>query len=489
MLLAGCGSGGENAGDVAEPADRVADADAAGRPDAAEVPDRGGEADAADAGDRGREADQPDAAAFVPGACGQGAYAWLPREQVGGVVTWEEAMLSNLTPEFIDEAMGEAGWTGFVPVPHGARNFMLRYVTQDRGQKVDATAVVGVPVGVDLDVPRPIMLWLHGTTGFMDKCAPSADPLGGVAGPAVLAALGFVVVAPDYLGMLGFGAPSPPGTIHPYLVGEATAVACLDAVRAAQAALAAQGDVPVGDPGQVVVWGASQGGHAAFFVERYAGHYAPELTVAAGVAAVPPTDLITHGTYAANTLGATTGALAAALAAMRQWYGHPADLTGVFTNAAPDFLATALPAAMAAGCDGGDVFDPIETLEQVFVPDFLSQAAAGQWDELDPWGCYFAQNSVGRTSVPRVSDAPFLAVFGETDDLVITPLEREDIPVLCAQGYRIEYLECAGRGHVDGAVAGLKYMKAWVERRLAGEAWPEESVCVVTPPQDCEKLE
>ena len=85
---------------------------------------------------------------------------------------------------------------------------------------------------------------------------------------------GYAVVVPDYEGL------GTRGT-HPYLVGEATAHATLDAVRATRRFGAADASE------RFIVWGVGQGGHAALFTGQEADAYAPELELA-GVAAGAP---------------------------------------------------------------------------------------------------------------------------------------------------------------------------------------------------------
>ncbi len=78
-------------------------------------------------------------------------------------------------------------------------------------------------------------------------------------------ALDYVVVATDYPGL---GTPGP----HPYLIGESEGRAVLDSVRAARAIEKAHAGK------RFVVWGHSQGGHAALFAGELARRYAPELS-------------------------------------------------------------------------------------------------------------------------------------------------------------------------------------------------------------------
>lgn len=86
-----------------------------------------------------------------------------------------------------------------------------------------------------------------------------------------------VVVASDFEGL---GTPG----LHPYLAGESEGRGTLDIVKAAQAL-----DTGAGD--RVVIWGHSQGGHAALFANQIAAQWAPELEIVGTVAGAPPSQL------------------------------------------------------------------------------------------------------------------------------------------------------------------------------------------------------
>jgi len=424
---------------------------------------------------------------YQPALCGSEPYTWLPREQVGAVVSWDEMPLTNLSATTINALLTQAGYERFTPVPYGARNFQIRYTTQDRGQSREATATVGIPVGLDA-ATAPLMLMLHGTTGFMDQCAPSRKAPENALPGTLLGSQGYITVAPDYLGMLGFGEPSPPGTIHSYLVGEATAIASLDAARAAITQLAGMEGMIQPDPQRVVVMGGSQGGHAAFFVDRFAPHYAPELGLVATVALIPPTDLVEGCTTVLQELLPGTFNCTSAFVAMRQWYGRPDSLYGVFTNEEPHFLADRLPQWAATACESDEDIGDLTEITDIFETEFQQRAAAGLWDQLPPWGCYLRENSVWGASVAHARDLPILAVFGEEDDLLDTVAERDAILGLCGQGYRIQHLECAGKGHTAAGLAAMPYALGWIRQRLAGEPWPEAEVCAIQAPVDCDSI-
>ena len=74
------------------------------------------------------------------------------------------------------------------------------------------------------------------------------------------------------------------------MIGEPTAVASLDALRAAWTV---QDELDLSSQGtkQTVLMGASEGGFASLWADRYQPHYLPEADVVAVVAAVPATDL------------------------------------------------------------------------------------------------------------------------------------------------------------------------------------------------------
>ena len=164
----------------------------------------------------------------------------------------------------------------------GARGWRILYHSRSAaGADIAVSGTVLVPSGPPPIGGRNVVAWAHGTTGSGDSCAPSTDrqPEQGIEDGAALLAAGDAIVATDYEGL---GTPGP----HPYLIGVSEAHAVLDAVRAA-AALPGSG---IGR--SVVVFGHSEGGHAALFTGELAASYAPDLRLLGVAAASPPTDLV-----------------------------------------------------------------------------------------------------------------------------------------------------------------------------------------------------
>ncbi len=83
----------------------------------------------------------------------------------------------------------------------------------------------------------PVLVMMHGTTGVSDPCAPSrnldddeSDNFGLAMVLSLIASNGYIVVAPDYIGLKASGTPSTEA--HPYLVGEVAANGAWNSVRA-----------------------------------------------------------------------------------------------------------------------------------------------------------------------------------------------------------------------------------------------------------------
>ncbi len=428
----------------------------------------------------------PERPVLPTGGCGTAAYSLLPFEGMGRIVDWQYMVALSVNADFINAGLEQEGIKGFSPVPYGVSVYRIRYVTQDKGKEVEATGLISYPAVSDAQ-SFPTVLWTHPTAGFTDACAPSANGFDGALGNMLLSSQGYVVVAPDYLGMNGMGAPA--GFLHPYLQAEATAIASLDALRALQRFENGEGDpgLLVRHDGKTVIWGASEGGFAALWADRYWKGYAPDFDLVATVAVVPPTDLLALNRAAVDKYRPATGALAAALLTLNQWHGDEAHLGDVITDEAPYNLASKLPQIVASKCDDGGAFDGITQVDQVYRQSYIDAVLAGNWDAIEPWACYLRLGTLNRTKIERGHDTPVFFVVAGADDLVVADTQRQDFPVLCSQGYHMEYYECAGASHVDGAANSLPAQLQWVQKRLAGQPMGDD-VCQLTTPVACASL-
>lgn len=420
-----------------------------------------------------------DALAAAPARCGQPAYTWTKSANLGHVTahTDEGAYTKGLLQTLLTAAMIDVPIT----LKYDVETHLLTYITQDRGKELEATTLIAWPSNVPAETPPlPALLVLHGTSGFKDGCGATADSsLGQIA--AAIASSGYIVVVPDYIGLKS--TPPPTGFPHPYLVGQATAIASLDAVRTLgnlPAEIRTGGARP--SP-RFVTLGGSQGGHAALWVDRLAPYYARELDLAGVAATVPPADLLGEGTLALTMLRDSSSNIAAFYGASSSWYGADKNLAQVFVPP----LDANIPKALAASCDPGDVLSGAQMLDQVFQPPLLMAATSAKLGSVDPWGCMVAENGLTTTSIKRIQKAPasygILFITGEKDTLVDTPTERVAYKTLCDAGMPLQYLECAGASHTKTTTWSLPEILTFLNARIAGEAFTPS--CTVSPATTC----
>jgi len=418
--------------------------------------------------------------------CGMAGYDLLPPGSLGEVVSWEEINGFNLPSGELDIIVSLAGFAALTPVQYGVRVFRYRYTTQDQGVAIEATGMIALPnPDVIPDEPWPVALALHGFAGAADPCAPSEDSLIGPLQVALLAADGFVAVAPDFIGMNGRGGAST--RPHAPLLGEQVGIGAWDAMRAARTLLAE--DLGWRLPGEtrddLVIWGASQGGHAAFLVELIGPYYGADEDVRGIVASSPAHSLTAVVTSGLQEYTPATGLSALALIGWRRWYGIPESMHGVLTNTEPYFLADTADGLLVSDgehCEFDVEFEADEILD-IYEPAFVDAVLAEDWDAIEPWSCFLRENSVSTTSLERLRETPVLTVYGELDDLVIPGVQRPDWERLCADGWALEQLQCAGAGHAETTLFSIPEQLAWLRDRLAGR--PRGAVCEWTEPVCC----
>ncbi|MGK9148466.1 lipase family protein [Plantibacter flavus] len=147
-----------------------------------------------------------------------------------------------------------------VGAPDGAQAVRVVYHSTDvDGADILVSGLIVAPIEPAASGSRTVVSWAHPTTGTAPRCAPSSGiaPFDLIEGLTDLLADGNVVVATDYAGM---GLPGPAS----FLIGATEAANVLDIARAAQHVDG------IGASNRVVLWGHSQGGHAALFAAQRA---------------------------------------------------------------------------------------------------------------------------------------------------------------------------------------------------------------------------
>ncbi|WP_345750645.1 lipase family protein [Microbacterium rhizophilus] len=342
-------------------------------------------------------------------------------------------------------------------VPTGALAWRILYTTTDGdGAPAVASGLVVVPAAGEGD--WPVVDWAHGTTGFAQQCAPSLLPEPFESGAFFLlddvVARGWALVATDYIGL---GTPGP----HPYLVGEPSGRAVLDAVSAAR-------DLDEARLGaQTVVWGHSQGGAAALWAGVLAARgYAPEVPLD-GVAALAPAadlpgmvgefDRITGGSVFASFV----------IAAYAQLYDDVAY--GRYVRPGAEVAVRQMAGRCLAEPSTG--VSVLALLGMRRDPDIFAADPT-----TDPLGARLREN------IPPASiAAPLLIGQGADDELISRAVQDGYVGGLCAAGQRVDYRLYPGRGHVPLVEPGSPLVPdlfAWTAARFAGE--PAEPGCRTT---------
>jgi acetyl esterase/lipase len=336
-----------------------------------------------------------------------------------------------------------------VTLPRGMRGWRILYATTvDDGTPATAVATVFAPASPPAG-SRPVITWAHGTTGLRQKCMPSlvSAPTEGIPARDRIVAAGWVVVATDY----SFAERGGP---HPYLIGEGEARAALDAVRAAR-------QMPgLSLEARTVVWGHSQGGHAALWTGIIGPRYAPELEIL-GIAAIAPAADI-HRILAMNpTVDQRLGPYVA------EAYGrfYP-DVT--FEQA---IRPQALPAAreIVNLCGFVPPEDPVRihalagTIEGGALATATNPALAARLEE----------NAAGGAIA-----APLVIAQGLADAVVLPQATDAYVAERCGAGQRLEYWSFSGSDHGGIVRPGTSLegpLVAWTAARFAGE--PQAGGC------------
>lgn len=308
------------------------------------------------------------------------------------------------------------------------------------GADIAVSGLIVVPRGTAPAGGRPVLSWAHGTTGIADKCAPSKDPQGAGLGLAQsFLERGMVVVATDYEGL------GTPGR-HPYLVGQSEGRGVLDIVRAARAL----GD-RVGASNRVIIWGHSQGGHAALFANQIARAWAPELDVLGTVAGAPPSQLSLLATALRDSpyrfyLGMVVAGWGAA---------YPdADPSLVLTPRGVQSLSL-----VDSECAGA------------LAPSWSSvpyaELAKADPATVQPWARLLVENDPGFA----VGKSPELIIHGEQDEQIPLVSSRLLLERMCGIGQRVERRTYPG-SHAGVIAPSLPDMLAWIDARIAGQPAP-----------------
>jgi dienelactone hydrolase len=414
----------------------------------------------------------PSAIPAIPTASCGALHEWVPIDQTGEPLMTVKDTTLSMTAEGLSTLVEAFELNGISP-RFDVTVYQSRYTSQDRGQVIEGSGWFAHPNETDT---YPLMIWMHPTAGFTPDCGPSARGIEGAVFAMLFASLGYVVAAPDYVGMNGWAEPSS-ADLHPYITAEPTAVASLDSARALLIAAEDKGWSARPDPSRTVLYGASEGGFAALVADRYAAALAPEITPAVVMASVPPTDLRELAFRGTNILGETSSGLAAIVTTMDQWYGTDA----IETVLQPDF-AQAVEDLLGSTCYDFSAGDP-QALEEIFQPSFIEAAQGRDWEAVEPWGCILEENSPRTMPVQGNSEAVIALLTSDADDLAWSPPVHDTIVEWCNAGREVIHRQCAGLDHSTAGVVSVPWQMDTIAGLLDGSL---SATCEVSAPEPCE---
>lgn len=317
---------------------------------------------------------------------------------------------------------------------------MLYHSRAIDGRAIAVSGIVQVP---DRPAPKggwPIVTYAHGTTGLAEPCAPSKKPSPvEFAAFAAVNAAGYAIAATDYEGL------GTPGR-HPYLVGDSQGRGVLDIVRAARSVKGTS------ISSRFVIYGYSQGGHAALFAGELARTWTPDLRLLGVVAGAPPSQLTAIGE--ASTTSPFRGYVL--MVAAGQLAARPSlPVDAVLTAKGQEVLPV-----VDTGCTK-EVFAAVnaQPFESLVVPGGIATPE---------WTAALAASEPGN----RTTTAPLLIVHGDKDEQVPFATSATLLAKLCARKMTVLRKTYAGLDHGGAALGSFADVQQWIIDRFAGRKAP-----------------
>ncbi|CAM3531897.1 lipase family protein [Nocardioides dubius] len=338
-------------------------------------------------------------------------------------------------------------------LPSAAEDWRITYESENAaGEHIVVSGAVAIPKGEAPQGGWPVLSWGHGTTGYADVCAPSAQGDDGLAADDYLdvmrtfvdhwVARGYAVARTDYEGL---GTPGG----HPYMNALSAANTITDIVRAA-----AQVNESVGTTW--VAMGHSQGGQAAVAAAQYGPGRAPELDLR-GAASVAPGGVGLSQTPA-WARSAPPGSEAIQPYIPLIVLGAQAGDPSVDADAIMSKKATDLVGFTRAGCPWGQVPAPDAIpMNELFATDADLASLEQYLDAQDPTNLK-----------PQV---PVLLQAGKADVEVELAGVQGMRATYCAAGAVVTYRDYEGLDHVPMLVDSgpREEAFAWLDRVVHGK--------------------
>jgi glycerophosphoryl diester phosphodiesterase/acetyl esterase/lipase len=314
-----------------------------------------------------------------------------------------------------------------IEAPPGLKAWRVLFNSTVRDDR--PTVVSGLVYAPDRPAPEdgwPVLSFAHPTVGLADRCAPSRAP--GILETTVASLVGqldMAVVSSDYPGLGTEG-------VHPFLDGISSGRSVLDAT------LAAKSISGLSLSSSTVLWGHSQGGHAALFAAKQAATYAPTLKIGGVVAGAPPSQLRTL----VGRLQTTPDRGYSLLIARGLAEVDPSlKLNDVLTQRGIDAAAR-----LDTQCSS-------EVIEATSRDTLLKSPTLPE-----PWLAALDADEPGTTEIT----APVLIIHGGQDELVPVGSSALLAQQLTKLGTSVERKVYPEAGHADVALTSLTDVVAWI---------------------------
>lgn len=323
-----------------------------------------------------------------------------------------------------------------------AKAYRILYVSRNlKGEKIGVSGMAVVSTLPGPGTTRPVVAWAHATTGVAHKCAPSRrdDPLA-IPGVKDMIVKGYTVVATDYPGL---GTPGP----VPYLIGLGEAQAVLDSVKAIRHLPEAQ----AGD--KFVLWGHSQGGHAALFAASVAKTYAGELTLLGVAAAAPATNL---SALMRDDINTVPGRILAAMTLLSWSRTFGFQLDGLLTEDTIDIMQHIDNNCIDSLSGKLDAL----SAEQDLGKKYLNYDP----NTRQPWRGLLTDN----TPLYNLITVPAFIAQGAEDTLVWPDVTTSFVKALCRSNRFVSYLTIPNADHGAIAYKSATQAVSWMDQRFRG---------------------
>jgi acetyl esterase/lipase len=339
-----------------------------------------------------------------------------PYPRAGQIVASDEPVVFS-TEQVLQTS--RQNFRDLAPQPkYGVTKKLVKYVSYDLdGKEISVYARVYAPANAT--GKAPIFAFAPGTTGMGDQCAASLEQPTKVnwanyeSHMVTFAGQGYAAVITDYEGM------RDEERIHHYMIGELEGRAVLDSVRAAK------NTAPeLADNQKVVVAGFSQGGHSAFWADKIAVQYAPEIRVKGVIGFGPVTDVTR--TLADAALGANINWFGPyVLTSFADYYGRTYNLGTILQ---PKWTVNTRNDVLANCIDTNPSFwgrNPAE----VYTPDFLQALKSNNL--ANAGYAQLAEDLKRNTTTDSTTRTPKFIAQGQHDNVILPAQQTSLLPVMC----------------------------------------------------------